>query len=627
MGVAISLTPALILPFTLLSGDGAEKSNLFERVRINSLIDSLAQQKMTREGNGEFPFSDKLRQLTAINKEVGNKLPTVVRPLRTGYETVASNRSFRQVVPASVPPSAANTITARIVNGQLKPIGAQAVTPSKVSQVNANVIFPSVTPPPLNYQSEVQTSVTGNNREMVAGYYTVNGTAVNRNNPVRNANSMYTQPNAVAKIKHMAADKPSEEHAHTNLAATHLIGPFISAGPPPPNTYVAAVRTAQLQTLNNEFQSSASPQMQEVRSTLKGHSSSSGFKLVLPVYAQVGIRPPPVANRILTPPITLNSVEGNILSHDKQQNLICGEKLLPSPDFQERSFRPVSPPTGRRDTSPCVHHIGAYNGRSETLNSPLRVRRSVYDTKTDLRSRGSVEEELADQSYECALRESAHSPDIERYLRCESPLTVLSSPNTKSSNNSYDGTFPETFENHVNSSLLCNGASESVAPSASLKECTDYCSTANTPESTDLKISDEETEVSKRKLNSAMIRRLKPRLPSPVRERDAAGDLYRDPSKLTREERALQRAMMQFSEMEMMEKAKEIKKKDSLKRRLRKRPKVKYLQLCVTSLVILSICPRILVSWVLTLSFPEKVKVGIFCVILLCMLRALASDI
>lgn len=91
-----------------------------------------------------------------------------------------------------------------------------------------------------------------------------------------------------------------------------------------------------------------------------------------------------------------------------------------------------------------------------------------------------------------------------------------------------------------------------------------------------------------------MIRRLEPRLPSPVRERGAAGDLYRDPSELTREERALQRAMMQFSEMEMKEKAKEIKKKDSLKRRLRKRPKVKYLQLCVTSLVILSICSRIL---------------------------------
>lgn len=580
--------------FTLLSGDVAEKNNLFERVRINSLIDSLAQQKMTREGNGEFPFSDKLRQLTAINKETGNKLSTVERPLRTGYESVACKRSFQQVVPASAPPSAANTITARIVNGQLKPIGAQAVTPSEVSQVNANVIFPSVTP--RSYQSEVQTSLAGNNREMVSGYYTVNGTTVNRNNPARNANSMYTQPNAVAKIKHMAADKPSEEHAHTNLAATHLIGPFISAVPPPPNTYVAAVRTAQLQTLNNELQSSASPQMQEVRSTLKGHSSSSGFKLVLPVYAQVGIRPPRVANRILTPPITLNSLEGNTLSHDKQQNLICGEKLLPSPDFQERSFRPVSPPTGRRDTSPRVHrHIVAYNGQSETLSSPLRVRRSVFDTKTCLGSRGSVEEELADQSYECALRESAHSPDIERYLRCESPLTVLSSPNTKSSNNSCDGTFPETVENHVNSSLLCNGESESdITPSASSEECTDYCSTAKTPESTDLKISGEETDVSKKKVNSAMIRRLEPRLPSPVRERGSAGDLYRDPSELTREERALQRAMMQFSEMEMKEKAKEIKKKDSLKRRLRKRPKVKYLQLCATLLAILSICPRIL---------------------------------
>ena len=72
-----------------------------------------------------------------------------------------------------------------------------------------------------------------------------------------------------------------------------------------------------------------------------------------------------------------------------------------------------------------------------------------------------------------------------------------------------------------------------------------------------------------------MIRRLEPRLPSPVRE-TSVGDLYRDPSQLTREERALQRAMMQFSEMEMKEKRKEMRKKDSFKRRLRKRHKVLY---------------------------------------------------
>lgn len=172
------------------------------------------------------------------------------------------------------------------------------------------------------------------------------------------------------------------------------------------------------------------------------------------------------------------------------------------------------------------------------------------------------------------FRSSANSPDIERYLRCESPITVLSSSNSKTSNDSRERNSTESSDSHVNSSVLCNGESKNNDTSgASLEQCTEDFLLSETPETTYSIVSGEETEVSKRKLNSAMVRRLEPRLPSPVRER-SAGDLYRDPSELTREERALQRAMMQFSEMEMKEKAKQVKKKDSFKRRLRKRAKV-----------------------------------------------------
>ena len=556
--------------FLLFPGDVMDQNNLFERVRINSLIDSLAQRTITREGNGGFPFSEKLRHLTTINKEAGNNMSTTVHPLRTGYDNVTSGPSFQQLASVSAPRSASNAIAARIVNGQLQSLGAQVITPPEVSQVDSNVIFPSVAP--YKYPSAVSTSANNSypNRQVTSVYNAMNGTAV------------VIQPNAVEKLKRIAADRPNGDHAQNNLAATHLIGPFISAGPPPPNTYVAAVRTAPAQPLTNGLQSSPYQQFQDVRSSLKGHSSSSGFQLVLPVGITPvpGIPQPSVVNRLLPPPISLTSLEENTSSKGNQRNLICGEKLVSSPDLQERVFRPVSPAKSGMNSrpSPRGRHDGFSHDASRGFHClPLRARRSIFSRKTDTEvGRGSVEEELAEQSYECALRESANSPDIERYLRCESPLTVLSSPNPKSSCNSCESNSTESSESHVNSSALYNGEAENAdIPYTYPEENTEDCSSPQTPPSTDSGINGEETDASKKKLNSAMVRRLEPRLPSPVRER-SAGDLYRDPSQLTREERALQRAMMQFSEMEMKEKAKEIKKKDSFKRRLRKRPKVMY---------------------------------------------------
>lgn len=575
----------LSVPF-LFVGNSVDEVSVFERVRINSYIDSLAkQQTFPKEENRGFPFSEKLRLLTTINKETGNKMPATVQSLRTGYDGVTSGRSFQQLAPVSAPQSrpAANAVAARIVNGQLQSLGAQVITQPESSQVESNVIFPFVTP--INYASSVSSSAAMNNssrnQETVSGCNAIDGNTAVKNNGVMDTNSVIIQSHAVAKLKRIAAERPNGEHAQTNLVTTRLVGPFIGTGPPPPNSYIAAVRTAHAQPLTNGLQPSAyPPQLQDVRSSLDGHSASSGFQVVLPVLNPGRIPPSTVVNRIILPPPT--PLEGSTLSTEKQLNLVCGERLVASPDLQDRVFRPVSPANSRLypSTSPRVSRERV---QFQPPSSPLRVQRSIFTRKTDFDRRGSVEEELADQSYECALRESANSPDIERYLRCESPLTVLRSSSSRSSNSSRERNSTESADDHVDCSVVCNGESEKIdIPSTSPEQCDEECSAPKTPEITDTGESDERSEGSKRKINSAMVRRLEPRLPSPVRER-SVGDLYRDPSELTREERALQRAMMQFSEMEMKSKAKENKKKDSFKRRLRKRGKVMYYASCCSS--------------------------------------------
>ena len=565
-------------------------------MRINSFIDSLTQRTSTNEGNRGFPFSEKLRQLTNINKESGNNMSTKVQPLRTGFDA-----AFQQLVPMKSN-SATNTISARIVNGQLQPVGTPVIIPNEPPKVDSNLIFPSVTR--TNYAGPVSSSVGVKNphasQDVASGHN-------------KNANPLTIQPGAAEKLNFISLDSTINTgqslnggKAQTNLKATHLVGPFIGTGRPPPNTYIAAVRPAHVQPLASGLQPSAYPQLHAVPTPLKGHSSSSSFQLL------------PVNQIIMPSPISLAALERNKLSIRKQRDLICSERLISSPELQERVFRPVSPakPVVNTSTSPRFTHTQvSFQAPSEFHSSPLRARRSIFSPKNDLVRRGSVEAELADQSYECALRESAHSPDIERYLRCESPVTVQSSPNTKlnrSSCGNNNSTEPlcspplasngdeeniEISTAYGSSPVACNDGLENIEtptkpsspPSAcsgnsgnveivttAVEECKEDICPAETPEIRDLENGDEDTDsLAKKRQNSAMIRRLEARLPSPVRER-SAGDLYRDPSELTREERALQRAMMQFSEMEMKEKSKDIKKKDSFKRRLRKRTKVTY---------------------------------------------------
>jgi len=584
----------------VFSGNAIDGSNIFERVRINSYIDSLTQQTInTREGNGGFPFSEKLRRLTNINKEGANNMSTTVQPLRTGYDA-----AFKQLTPTNAN-SGTNTIAARLVNnGHLQPVGAQIIIPPEPPKVDSNLIFPSVTH--LNYPNAVSSSVGAkhsySSRDVVSGH---------QNN---NVNSRPVQPaNAVGKLNLISLDSTRSagemlngEKKQTNLKATHLVGPFIGTGPPPPNTYVAAVRPAHVQSLPSGFQIPAFTQLRAVSSPLKGRSAPSSFQLVLPVLSPGTIPRSSVVNQIIMPsPVPHAALERNKASIRKQRDLICSERLISSPEVPERMFRPVSPAKSvlNERTSPRFTYTQV-PCQAPSDFSPLRARRAILSQKNDVDRRGSVEEELADQSYECALRESANSPDIERYLRCESPVTIQSSPNTRANNyacgnissteslvsppvasngDSQNVIFPDkpsTPDTPVSPGVVCDDDSENVEISATIvEECQDDSPRAKTPEINDIEIGVQDTEdtddVSKKKQNSAMIRRLEARLPSPVRER-SGGDLYRDPSELTREERALQRAMIQFSEMEMKEKTKGIKKKDSLKRRLRKRPKVTY---------------------------------------------------
>ena len=561
-----------MLCFLLNLGGIIEDKNVFERVRINSYIDSLAAHRsFPKEDNVGFPFSDKLRQLTNNSKDSGSNISTTVHPLRTSCDAVTSGRALQHISPASAPHSmsTANEVTARIVNGQFKAVGTERLNSLEASKVDSNLIFPPVTA--IRYAKSVSPSSTMNNSsacpELGPGRHIVGRIhLVNANGPIER-NSVITRTKTLVTLKSVVDDRPSEANTHVraNLAPTRLIGPFIRAGPPHSNTYVRAVRTTHDQPLTNGLQGA---HLQTVPSPLKGHSTTPGLQMVLPVLNPAGIQSASV-NRIILPQPT--SLEGNKLTTDKMPNLVCAERLVASPDLQDRMFRPVSPAGSAFSvsSSQCLPRQRFHFGAPSELQSRFRARRSIC-TSPGVDRRGSVEEELADQSYECALREAANSPDLERYLRCESPVTVMTSPNSKVDCFLRGDTSPESLNGPVNS----NGETQNIAiPSTSMETCQVFVS-PKTPEALTSDENEKDDDASKRKSNSAMVRRLEPRLPSPVRER-APGDLYRDPSELTREERALQRAMMQFSEMEMKEKAKQIQKEELVKRRLRKRDKVK----------------------------------------------------
>lgn len=551
-------------------GGTVEENNIFERVRINSYIDSLAAQAtFAKEDNVRgFPFSEKLRRLTNVTKDIGSNMSTTVHPLKTNHNAATSGRSFRQIAPASTPHSRSvtNSVITRVVNGQFQSLGTQRKP--EASRADSNVIFPSLTP--VNYASSVSPT-SGLNNSIVSPdkgskCNIVRGVEIVNANGEIDRNSIKTRPNTVIKVRRIAGDESGANvHAQKNLVPTRLIGPFVRASP---NAYVTAVRTTHAQPVTNCLP--VAHQLQAVPSPLKGHSSSPGFHLVLPVLNHAGMVPSSVVSRATLPQPT--SFQGNTLT-DKTHNLTCAERLGASPDLLgERVFRPVSPAGGGFyvSSSPRLSREQIQCQPPSGLQSPLRAQRSIF-RRTDMDRRGSVEEELVDQSYECALREAANSPDIERYLRCESPLTLMASPTSTLRNHSRDSNSTESCNGHVN----CNSESkEIVIPSSPTETFQDFVSSED-PEATDFAESGKDSDTSKRKVHSAMVRRLEPRLPSPVRDERTGGDLYRDPSELTREERALQRAMMQFSEMEMKEKIKRSKKEGFLKRRLRKRDKDK----------------------------------------------------
>lgn len=597
-----------------------------------------------------FPFSEKLRQLTSINKELGSSMPPAVQPLRTGYDAVTSGRPLQQFPQLNASNMRSNAIPARVINGQANPVGTQVIIPTGRTKVDSNLIFPSVTP--IKYVNPASGSIsvknTYPNQVPTSGY---NGNT----NPVAIQPCTVDKPDLISlDSTGITSEKVNVDRTQTNIATTHLIGPFIGTGTPPPNTYIAAIRPVHSQPLANGLQSPTGPQLQAVTSPVKGQV------MVLPLLSPAGI---PCG--VIPPPVSVTALERNNLPIRTHPDLICPERLTSSPDIPERTFRPVSP-------GKCVINAGISGHTRVSLQPPNNFRSlppqtgySISPRTNSLNRMGSVEEELADQSYECALRESANSPDIERYLSCESPITVRSSSNSQQIENvceintdesivsphvvcngdlkgvdnppsNWEQNVSECVEEYVEESVNCLGEcleerspvdktgvenvedveyvedvrnvkdvenvedeenvtdEENVEHEESFEDVRNVKDVENVEEEENVEdvrnvedvenIEDEENledigedkgSNSKKKQNKAMIRRLEPRLPSPVRE-TSVGDLYRDPSQLTREERALQRAMMQFSEMEMKEKCKEMRKKDSFKRRLRKRHKVLY---------------------------------------------------
>ncbi|XP_031566536.1 BCL-6 corepressor-like isoform X2 [Actinia tenebrosa] len=275
------------------------------------------------------------------------------------------------------------------------------------------------------------------------------------------------------------------------------------------------------------------------------------------------------------------------------QNILysCNEYITKSPPpytVSERVFRPVSPQW------PQVLYTTNMSSGANSFAQVIKSEPTISDEDRD------------EYSYACALHESANSPDIERMLGSESPDKNISTENSSSSSeisskeSKYSKLKPsiefisshERTTSHSTSSTSSETARYSkrvtefprtTSPGSARTDirygdsspktdsltsrCCEKVVKATKEDSLDsckkekIKNEPKEDETNsaieqqkKRKTNLNVIhKRLEPKLPSPERE-TSSGDLYRDPSKLTREERALQRAMMQFSEMEMKEK-------------------------------------------------------------------------
>lgn len=242
-----------------------------------------------------------------------------------------------------------------------------------------------------------------------------------------------------------------------------------------------------------------------------------------------------------------------------QHSLTCNERFPNSSEhfsISDRVFRPVSPSWNH------ALHSNALD--SSPNNSSTRSRGTVTDVDKD------------EYSYACALYESANSPDIERMLGSESPVERLSisspPPLIESQNNKTEAKINSIADSDVVrelSSISDSTPTITRHSSVNSEHENHSCDNETNDESSNSQSSDNnnssEEPKKKKKVNLNVIhKRLEPKLPSPVRE-ITSGDLYQDPSKLTREERALQRAMMMFSEMEMKEKVVLPKKRRDVK--------------------------------------------------------------
>ncbi|XP_032229741.2 uncharacterized protein LOC5505435 isoform X3 [Nematostella vectensis] len=310
----------------------------------------------------------------------------------------------------------------------------------------------------------------------------------------------------------------------------------------------------------------------------------------------------PVVN--LSPSVRSNNVV-------RKTGLSCSELVSPSPTMST-----VSP---KRTLG--VVNTAEVNEPNITIpearSPPVMLFRPVSPKPTHAQ-RHLEDMDKDDQAYAYALNESANSPDIERMLRAESP-TYEHAHNSDNQHKalSYGQWSPAKFvftstgivrastrkvvpsplrrskvPPTVPAQRLFNGDRvESICNVQNLSRCPKISNaTVLDKESVHTDASNDDSEVlkspveclescvesesdqNKKRKNSLNVikKRLEPKLPSPVRDLCTSdGDLYRDPSELTREERALQRAMLRFSEMERREREKRQAREEDWRKRKR----------------------------------------------------------
>ena len=286
------------------------------------------------------------------------------------------------------------------------------------------------------------------------------------------------------------------------------------------------------------------------------------------------------------------------------RDLSCRETLQPSPELKvsERQFRPVSPNvkvnrtalmgSGVDSTKTLPSHVKRESGSSDMIH--LRLTHGPERHGGEIDRRGSVEQEVdvsSSYSFECALNDSCESPlATVLQLRCDSPVLFGASSKSRSSNSSSSSTTDNKSMDFATADFV---SAEDSTNKSDRKTVSDYsekeleeitsgkCDSADTVDTVDSvnSVDSVTSPVLKKKRSSVNIisKRLEARLPSPVKERVDV-DLFRDPRELTREERALQRAMLMFCEMEMKEKVQSeaAAQKKRSRRRLRRRSKVSY---------------------------------------------------